>query len=68
MLGIQMVFLAIGPGTGTQVTVLKCFFIGCLESFKACIARLRVSVLEVLTWVLMSCCDFCYPPDLNLVA
>lgn len=30
-----MVFLAIGPGTGTQVMGLKCFFIGCLESFKS---------------------------------
>jgi hypothetical protein len=30
-----MVFLAIEPGTGTQVMGLKCFFIGCLESFKS---------------------------------
>lgn len=30
-----MVFLAIGPGTGTQVMGLKCFFLEFLESFKS---------------------------------
>lgn len=37
-------------------------------SLKACIARLGVLMLEVLTVVVMSCYDFCYPPPLNSVA
>lgn len=63
-----MVFLAIGPGTGTQVMGLKCFIIDCLESFKSLHCKIGVSVLEVLTRVVMSCYNFRYPPPLNLVA